>query len=69
MMELLVLNIKLIKSKAGPVINVVTSAIITIMVNIIGESTPSSYPILRTISSINPRVFIKAPIYKLSRQF
>jgi uncharacterized protein YjdB len=64
-----VLNIKLIKSSAGPVITVVTNAIITIMVKISEVNTPKSYPIFKTTNSINPLVFINAPIVKLSRQF
>jgi len=39
----------------------VTSAIITIMANRAGERIPSSSPIFRKTSSINPRVFIKMP--------
>ena len=41
-MTSLVLKIKLMMSSAGPVIKVVTKAIITIMVNTFGDKTPSS---------------------------
>ena len=64
-----VLKTQLIKSKAGPVIKVVTNAIITIMVKTSGVSTFKSKPIFKTTNSIKPRVFIKAPMVKLSRQF
>ena len=45
----------------GPLVMLVTSAIITSMVNNNGEITPKLSPILRTISSVNPRVFISHP--------
>jgi len=41
--------------------HVVTSAMITIMVNTFGDRMPKSNPIFSTINSTNPRVFIKAP--------
>jgi hypothetical protein len=59
----------LIRSSAGPVINVVTRAINTIIANISGDKIPRSYPIFSTISSIKPLVFINAPIDKLFFQF
>jgi len=40
---------------------VVTKAITTIMAKSVGEMTRRSSPILRTISSISPRVFISVP--------
>ena len=46
---------------------VVTSAMITIIVKIFGEITPKSSPMLSTISSINPRVFISTPSAAESR--
>ena len=64
-----VLKTQFIKSKAGPVIKVVTNAIITIMVKTSGVSTFKSKPIFKTTNSIKPRVFIKAPMVRLSRQF
>ena len=62
------LNAQFIKFNAGPVIKVVTKAIITIMVKTCGVSTFKSNPIFKTTNSINPRVFIKAPIVRLSFQ-
>ena len=59
----------MIKSKAGPVIKVVTKAIITIIAKTSGVKTPKSYPMFNTTNSIKPRVFIKAPMVKLSFQF
>ena len=53
---------------SGVVMNVVTSAMITIIVNRVGEMTPRSSPMLRTISSIRPRVFISTPSAADSRQ-
>jgi hypothetical protein len=47
--------------------NVVTSAMITIIVNRRGEITPRSRPMLSTISSISPRVFINTPSAVASR--
>ena len=44
-----------------------TSAISTIMVKILAEITPKSKPTLSTMSSINPRVFIKTPSAAASR--
>jgi len=60
------LNEKLIKSSNGPVRKVVKSAIQIIIENISGPSTPRSYPIFRTISSMRPLVFRSAPIDKES---
>ena len=40
---------------------VVISAISTIIVNSVGEMTPRSSPMLSTMSSIRPRVFISTP--------
>ena len=48
-------------SNNGPVIKVVNKAIIIIIEKISGPKIPRSYPIFKTISSIRPRVFIKAP--------
>ena len=45
----------------GVVANVVTSAMITIIANRVGEMMPRSSPMLSTISSIKPRVFIRTP--------
>ena len=50
------------------VISVVASAISTSMVNSVGEMTPRSRPMLRTMSSIRPRAFIKTPMVADSRQ-
>jgi hypothetical protein len=47
--------------------NVVTSAMMTIIAKRVGEITPRSSPMLRTMSSISPRVFIKMPIAAASR--
>ena len=63
------LKILLNRSIAGPVIKVVTRAIITIMANISAFNTPRSNPIFSTINSIKPRVFINAPMVRLSFQF
>ena len=63
-----VLKIKFMIFNVGPVIKVVTNAMMTIIVNTSGVSTLRSKPIFKTMSSIKPRVFIKAPIVKLSRQ-
>ena len=41
-------------------------AITTSIVNSVGEMTPSSRPMLRTMSSMSPLVFIRAPSDKLS---
>ena len=48
---------------------VVTRAMQTIIEKIRGERMPKSYPMLSTISSIKPRVFINAPSENESRQF
>ena len=48
--------------------NVVTSAITTIMEKNAGEITPISRPTLRMTSSIRPRVFIRTPTAVDSRQ-
>lgn len=48
--------------------NVVKSAIITIIAKIRADKIPRSYPIFKTTNSINPRVFIKTPIENESRQ-
>ena len=47
--------------KIGVVAIVVAKAISTIIANSVGEMTPKSSPILSTINSISPRVFIKIP--------
>src|SRR5204863_729384 len=47
-----------------PVINVVTSAIKTIIVKIRPERIPRSYPIFSTTSSTSPLVFMSTPIEK-----
>ena len=47
---------------------VVARAIITIITKIRADKIPRSYPIFSTTNSINPRVFIKTPIAKESRQ-
>ena len=64
-----VLKIKSIKSITGPVIKVVTNAIITIIVKTSGVITFKSKPMFNTTNSISPRVFINAPIVRLSLQF
>ena len=56
-----------IACKSGLVINVVTSAINTIMENNAGEMTFISKPIFRIINSIRPRVFISVPKPAASR--
>ncbi len=48
-------------------INVVTSAIITIIEKTAGESIPRSKPMLRITNSTNPRLFIKIPKALASR--
>ena len=48
--------------------NVVKSAIITIIAKIRPDKIPKSYPIFKTTNSTNPRVFIKMPIDNESRQ-
>src|SRR4030095_3861311 len=45
----------------GVVAIVVASAMRTIIVNSVGEMTPSSSPTFKTMSSISPRVFINTP--------
>ena len=55
-------------ANSGVVNIVVTIAISTSMVKSRGERTPSSRPMLRTISSTRPRVFIRMPSAELSRQ-
>ena len=57
-----------IRRRTGPAMNVVTSAITTSIVNSCGEITPRSRPMLSTISSVRPRVFISAPIAAESRR-
>ena len=52
----------------GVVIKVVTSVISTKITNTEGVNIPISYPIVNTTSSINPRVFMSAPMYRLSFQ-
>ena len=47
---------------------VVTSAITTSIVKSWCEMTPRSRPMLSTISSVRPRVFISVPIAAESRQ-
>jgi len=49
--------------------NVVTSAIITIMVNSGGDRMPRSIPAFRITSSTSPRVFIRTPRPSESSQF
>ena len=51
----------------GPAMNVVTSAITTSIVKSAGEIIPRLRPMLRTISSVSPRVFMRAPIAAESR--
>ena len=48
---------------------VVTNAMTTIMENSAGEMTLMSRPMLRTTSSIRPRVFIRMPRAVASRHF
>ena len=47
--------------------SVVTRAMSTIIVNIFGEITPKSRPMLSTMSSIKPRVFMSMPTAAASR--
>ena len=47
--------------------NVVTSAMITSIVNKVGSMTCRSRPMFKTINSVRPRVFIKTPIAAESR--
>jgi hypothetical protein len=54
--------------RTGVVATVVTRAMITSMVKIVGVMTPRSMPMLSTISSIRPRVFIRVPMAAASRQ-
>ena len=49
------------RCSTGVVVIVVASAMMTIIANSVGEMTPSSRPMLSTISSISPRVFIRTP--------
>ena len=63
------LKVHSIKSNAGPVMNVVTNAIMTIIAKISGVRIPKSYPMFNTTSSISPLVFINAPIINESFQF
>ena len=51
----------------GDVMTVVTMAINTIIANSVGEMIPRSRPMLSTISSISPRVFIRMPRLDASR--
>ena len=53
---------------AGPAMNVVAIAISTSIVKRLVEMRPSSRPMLSTISSVRPRVFISAPSAVESRQ-
>lgn len=52
----------------GDVTIVVTSVITTIMAKSVGEMTLRSSPMLRTMSSISPRVFISVPRAAALRQ-
>ena len=54
--------------RIGEVAMVVTSAMMTSMVNRRGVMTPRSRPMLSTINSTSPRVFIRMPSAALSRQ-
>ena len=55
-------NRRLPKSvSSGPVIKVVTSAIMTSIVKMRGDRMPKSYAMFRAMSSIRPRVLIRAP--------
>ena len=56
-----------IRRSTGPVMKVVTRATSTRAVNSAGVTTPSSRPMLSTISSVRPRVFISAAIALDSR--
>ena len=49
------------RRRIGVVAMVVARAIRTIMANKVGEITPRSRPMFKTISSISPRVFIRMP--------
>ena len=53
--------------RSGVVMNVVTRAMITSMANSVGGMTPRSSPMLRMISSVRPRVFIRIPTANDSR--
>ncbi len=57
-----------ISRSAGPAMNVVTSAMTTSIVKSVGEMRPRSSPMLSTISSVRPRVFMSAPTAAESRQ-
>ena len=68
-------RLRIVKARArvdqpqeGPVMNIVTSAMITSIVNSARRDHAKSSPMFRTISSVNPRVFISAPIAAESRQ-
>src|SRR5581483_4910257 len=52
---------------SGPAMHVEATAINTNMAQSVGVRSPSSSPMLRTISSISPRAFISAPIVNASR--
>ncbi len=56
------------RRSAGPAMNVVAIAISTSIVKSPVEIRPSSRPMLRTISSVSPRVFMSAPSAEESRQ-
>ena len=55
--------------RMGVVMNVVTSAMITMMVNSGGDRIPRSRPAFRITSSTKPRVFIRTPRPSESSQF
>ncbi len=59
---------RVMKCRIGVVEKVVISAMITSIANSVGEITFISRPILSTISSIRPRVFIRTPSADESRQ-
>src|SRR6266571_4710164 len=55
------------RERRGEAIIVVTNAIITNMAKSVGERTPRSRPMLSTINSTSPRVFISTPRLSASR--
>ena len=57
-----------IRRSSGPAMKVVTSAITTSIVKSCVEIMPRSRPMLSTISSVRPRVFISAPRAEESRR-
>jgi len=56
------------KETNGVVMNVVMSVMRTSMTKMLGGRMCMSYPIVKITNSINPRVFIKAPMFRLSFQ-